>query len=83
VKPVLYIFMLPFVTKNNKYIIKIGYKTYLIKRHNELKLIYCYVIDGEHTELNIHKNLEKTFFSSVYKMIKMKILKNTYNIEIT
>ncbi len=60
--------------------------TDLIKRHNELKkefnvqelkLIYCHEIDGEHTELNIHKNLEKTFCSSIYKMIKNENIEKT------
>ena len=95
--------MLPFVTENNLFIVKIGYTTDLIKRYNELKkefgvdelkLIYSYIIDGEHAELNIHKNLEKTFNSSIYKMIKNEkttiseetyifswtLLKNIYNI---
>jgi len=58
----------------------------LIKRYSELKkefgieelkLIYCHLIDGEHTELNIHKNLEKTFNSSVYRMIKKKKIENS------
>lgn len=60
--PVIYIFLLPFVSKDNLFIIKLGYTTDLIKRYNqlkkefnvdEIKLIYSYVVDGEHTELNI------------------------------
>ena len=75
--PVIYIFLLPFVSKDNLFIIKLGYTTDLIKRYNqlkkefdvdEIKLIYSYVLDGEHTELNIHKNLEKNLTTSVYKM---------------
>ena len=88
--PIIYIFLLPFVSKDNLFILKLGYTTDLIKRYNqlkkefdvdEIKLIYSYVVDGEHTELNIHKNLEKNFTSNVYKMIKNK--KNEKNEKIT
>jgi hypothetical protein len=39
---------------------------------DEIKLIYSFMVDGEHTEINIHKNLEKTLTTSVYKMEKIK-----------
>ena len=85
-KPILYVFLLPIVSDKDIYIIKVGYTIDLIKRYSELKkefgieelkLIYCHLIDGEHTELNIHKNLEKTFNSSVYRMIKKKKIENS------
>jgi hypothetical protein len=85
-KPILYVFLLPIVSDKDSYIIKVGYTIDLIKRYSELKkefgieelkLIYCHLIDGEHTELNIHKNLEKTFNSSVYRMIKKKKIENS------
>lgn len=56
--PVIYIFLLPFVSEDNLFIIKLGYTTDLIKRYNqlkkefnvdEIKLIYSYVVDGKHT----------------------------------
>jgi hypothetical protein len=83
---VLYVFLLPFVSEKNNYIIKVGYTTNLIKRHSELKkefgvkelkLIYCYKIDGEHTELNIHKNLKQTFNSNIYRMKKNTKIENS------
>src|SRR3990167_5400275 len=82
-KPILYVFLLPFVSQENKYIIKIGYTTNIIKRHkelktefdvNEIKLLYCYLIDGEHTELNVHKNLKNTFNINIFNMKKNKKL---------
>ena len=84
-KPILYVFLLPFVSQENKYIIKIGYTTNIIKRHkelktefdvNEIKLLYCYLIDGEHTELNVHKNLKNTFNINIFNMKKNKKIEN-------
>ena len=76
---------MPFVSQENKYIIKIGYTTNIIKRHkelktefdvNEIKLLYCYLIDGEHTELNVHKNLKNTFNINIFNMKKNKKIEN-------
>ena len=81
----MYVFLLPFVSQENKYIIKIGYTTNIIKRHkelktefdvNEIKLLYCYLIDGEHTELNVHKNLKNTFNINIFNMKKNKKIEN-------
>lgn len=79
--PILYVFLMPFVSASNYYIIKVGYTKNLIQRYGELKkdfgvdeiyLIYAKQISGEHIELNIHKNLKNNFSSNIYRMKKMK-----------
>jgi hypothetical protein len=83
--PILYVFLLPFVSIDNYYIIKVGYTKNIIKRYEQLKkefnvediyLIYVIQITGEHIELNVHKNIKKTFESSIYSMKKKKSEKN-------
>ena len=79
--PVLYVFLLPFVSNDNFYLIKIGYTKNLIVRYDELKkefnvdyiyLIYAFQIDGEHIELDVHKELKKLFSTNIYRMKKNK-----------
>jgi hypothetical protein len=79
--PILYVFLLPFVSIDNYYIIKVGYTKDIIKRYEQLKkefnvkdiyLMYVIKITGEHIELNVHKNIKKTFESSIYSMEKKK-----------
>jgi hypothetical protein len=84
--PVLYVFLLPFVSIDNYYIIKVGYTKNIIKRYSELKkefnvddiyLMYSIQISGEHIELNIHKNLKMDFTTHVYKMKKKRKTKKS------
>ena len=79
--PILYVFLLPFVSIDNYYIIKVGYSKDIIKRYEQLKkefnvkdiyLMYIIQISGEHIELNVHKDIKKTFESSIYSMKKKK-----------
>lgn len=79
--PILYVFVMPFVSADNHYIIKVGYTKNLTQRYGELKkdfgvdeiyLMYAKQISGEHIELNIHKNLKNNFSSNIYRMKKMK-----------
>ena len=85
--PILYVFLLPFVSIDNYYIIKVGYTKDVMKRYEQLKkefnvkdiyLMYIIQISGEHIELNVHKDIKKTFESSIYSMSKNK--KNDKNI---
>ena len=84
--PILYVFLMPFVSSDNYYIIKVGYTKNIIQRYGELKkefdvnkiyLIYAKRINGEHIELNIHKNLKNTFSTNIYKMKKNKKIENS------
>ena len=70
--PILYVFLLPFVSIDNYYIIKVGYTKDVMKRYEQLKkefnvddiyLMYVIQINGEHIELNVHKNIKKTYES--------------------
>jgi len=81
--PIIYIFLLPFVTINNYYIIKVGYTKDIITRYinlkkefgvNEIYLMYAYQINGEHIELNLHDEL-KNYFQQMY----IKCLKKLIN----
>ncbi len=76
---VLYIFLLPFVSKDKEYIVKVGYTKDIIQRHSDLKkefgvddiyLMYVYQISGEHIELNLHDELKKLISTRVYYMEK-------------
>jgi hypothetical protein len=77
--PILYVFLLPVISDDNHYLIKVGYAKNLLKRYSELKrefgintlyLVYACKIDGEHIELNLHKELKKIFSTSIFKMKK-------------
>ena len=77
---VLYIFLLPLLTSNNEYIIKIGYTDNLHKRKKELLrefnidniyLIYCCDIKNEYRERKIHKIIKK-YTKYYYPVIKNK-----------
>ena len=77
---VLYIFLLPILTSNNEYIIKIGYTDNLHKRKKELLrefnidniyLIYCCDIKNEYRERKIHKIIKK-YTKYYYPVIKNK-----------
>ena len=79
--PILYVFLLPFVSIDNYYIIKVGYTKDVMERYKQLKkefnveeiyLMYIIQISGEHIELNVHKDIKKTFESSIYSMKKNK-----------
>ena len=61
----MYVFLLPFVSQENKYIIKIGYTTNIIKRHKELK-----------TEFDVNENLKNTFNINIFNMKKNKKIEN-------
>ena len=84
--PVLYVFLMPFVSIDNYYIIKVGYTKDINQRHQELKkefgidsiyLLYIKKITGEHIELNIHKNLKNNFTTNVFRMKKNKNIENS------
>ena len=65
---ILYVFLLPIVSKNNEFIIKIGYAKDLLERQKQLKkefnideiyLIYAHQIKNEAIELELHTRLKK------------------------
>jgi hypothetical protein len=83
--PVIYIFLLPFITDKNKYLIKVGYTMDIIERYKQLKnefivneiyLLYIVQIRSEDIELNLHKELKKLFSTQIYKMKKNKKVEN-------
>ena len=72
--PIIYVFLLPYVSQDNYYIIKVGYTKNIIQRYTELKkefnveeiyLMYAYKINGEHIEMNVHQNL-KSYFQQIF-----------------
>lgn len=90
--PILYIFLLPFVSEKGCYLIKLGYTKDIIQRYKDLKkefgiteiyLMYACKIGGEHIEINIHNVLQNLFSTSVYRMKKKskKVDENTISEE--
>jgi hypothetical protein len=81
---VLYVFLIPELTKNKKYIIKVGYTTNLLQRYSELKkehnvesnsdifLIYVSYIKNEAVEKKLHNILKSNSQNEYYPTIKNK-----------
>jgi len=81
---VLYVFLLPMLSEENKYIIKVGYTTNLCKRESELKkefniddteniyLIYIEHIKNESCEHKLHSILKKNKNITFYPIDKYK-----------
>ena len=82
---VLYVFLLPILSKDNKYIIKVGYTTKLQQRYTQLKkehgvdeiyLIYVEHIKNESIEKKLHTILKKTNNILYYPTEKYKKSEN-------
>jgi hypothetical protein len=81
---VLYVFLIPELTKSKKYIIKVGYTTNLLQRYSELKkehnvesdsdifLIYVSYIKNEAVEKKLHNILKSNKENEYYPTIKNK-----------
>jgi hypothetical protein len=89
-KSILYIFLLPIMTINNEFIIKVGYSKDLLKRKTQLEnefnidnvyLIYVREIKNEAIEQNLHEDLRKSeYYYPIKKHINDKSKKNEKNI---
>ena len=80
--PVLYIFLLPVVSTDGYYLIKVGFTKNINNRYSELKnefnfdkiyLLYIFQINGEHIEINLHNELKKLFSTNIYRMRKKNV----------
>jgi hypothetical protein len=82
---VLYVYLLPILSSNNEFIIKVGYTSNLHKRYSELKktfnvseiyLIYVCLIKNEAFEKEIHSILKKQSNIRYYPIEKASSKKN-------